>query len=342
MKHASRFRSFVGIAGAVTLLCAVAPPSFADVDSDVFASATRRDTGAQVVETQFTPFPGTNAIQANAVGPGSSLFGPSAAEAYSNSGGTFWVQATAGTLEPYATEAVVLWTSTQAKTSATQWATAKIAGATMQVIDYGSQFDEELLAEVSFSVALDGVEYAYFVRQIVGRGGPAGSDFDYVDIGSISSLPEVYVAFPDDSFSDRVSSAQYQLQPFVLDIDLGSVAVGQSYELTYLAYAKANNIGGETQASAYFRDPLSQGGGIAVSIVDVPLPPVPEPATNWLLGAGVLGLTLLRRRAGLTAAMEKLPLPRPQSRQMACQGEACRHRRLWPGLPSTVKPGSGP
>jgi len=98
-----------------------------------------------------------------------------------------------------------------------------------------------------------------------------------------------------------VFAANYLLSDLRVTIDLSSIAIGDPFELRYLADVGAANAGGETSASAWFRDPASMDGAITVSYGLLPTSEVPGPAPGVLLLFGLIGLAGLRVRGRWSA-----------------------------------------
>jgi hypothetical protein len=93
--------------------------------------------------------------------------------------------------------------------------------------------------------------------------------------------------------------------PATTTIDLSDVAVGEEFTVVYQLYAYALDTSADASlvrgANSFSKDPLGGDTGVRFDLVGLTptnnpsvLPtPVPEPATVWILGAGLL-VTLVR------------------------------------------------
>ena len=294
--HATRARRHWRAALLGALLAGALPAMAAPV---VLITGTRyqeRSTGASDDNAAENLTSGATVLRSEIAAPGSSVFGPSAATAYADASGTFWVHATTGTIEPYSLRATASWESTEIKATAGESPSIEITGATLGLMDYGSFYRADLLAGVRFVATLnETVIYMHDVR-IFGRAGPpTEGNFHYDPRAVLPGARQNYSVIPTVG-TDFVLEVIYNLQPITLSVDLGSVAVGESYTLRYFAEAFADGGGGETKAVAYFRDPVSQDGGIFVSRDSGVTANVPTPSTPWLLAAGVPAALWGRRR----------------------------------------------
>ncbi len=87
--------------------------------------------------------------------------------------------------------------------------------------------------------------------------------------------------------------------PFVGEIDLSGVLVGEELPVSYLMIADAvDTVQADSRISVHARDPLDPASGVFFEFSGLTPLPVPEPAPPILLAAGLAVLLALARRRG--------------------------------------------
>jgi hypothetical protein len=269
----------------VLSICLLAPLASADLVLWTNAEYTNRISGATFSDSD-ADF--TGSVSSIVAAPTVGGLDVTSAVAESNESGTFWSSARAGGLDPYLMESFAYWEDIGTRTAETA-VVADVTGATLEIIDFGSFFGMDLLASFTFEVYLDFAPVYFREVTLSGRGGfGAGGAFSVSPDGE----PATYTLQP----SGYYSSVRYTLDPLTIPIDLSGIAVGDGYDVRFIATTRAANAGGETAASAWFRDPVTGTGGVSIRYLSGVPTTVPEPASLTLLGVGVLALAGLRKR----------------------------------------------
>ncbi|WP_367156073.1 hypothetical protein [Methylomonas sp. HYX-M1] len=114
------------------------------------------------------------------------------------------------------------------------------------------------------------------------------------------SGPMTYAEETDSTNGSHFHKVKFD--PYTGTLDLSSIDVGEEFTVEMYSMALAMGMYGEFgQSAAYFKDPLSQTGGVQLEVIgltptDNPrVPAVPLPASVWLFVTGILSLLLQQR-----------------------------------------------
>ncbi len=233
--------------------------------------------------------------------PSVSALGPARGEAYADTSGTFWASATAGALDAYETSGYSVFLDDFVRPAGVDTFQANISGAALELVDYGGgNFNGDLFATIAMTVQFlipGGPDPIFnYETTLKGRGGSPDSfeltgaeDFQ----GGTGALTTRLTP------GGIVYSKLYELDPVTLTFDLDALGIGinSAYSVALQALTFAGNTGGETSASAWFRDPVTGLGGITVGgMLGSDPVAVDAPPTIWLVGSGIAALFGLRRR----------------------------------------------
>ncbi len=268
----------------------------------VEASHKNLQTGATGGENDGGPGGPGDSYIATTSGPTLDGSLPATGAAFADDDGVFWASASVESIEPYSIDATAVWEDELTREAGSNAIFANITGATLELIDWGAFLDTDLIAGMRFEAVLNGETVLLHETTLSGRGGEP----DSFSLDTPSELPgsiDTYSKFLADG-SDYIYSATYSLAPISAAIDLSGIAVGESFTIRFIATVFASNAGGETFAKAWFRDPISQSGGISVSYGNLAgsVATVPAPAALWLMAAGIAPLAAAARRRKHRAA----------------------------------------
>ena len=294
-RHSDRFlrvslpslRSLTPLVVACALLAA---HSAGALSMTVSAQSENFRTGSMPKDGPYTETSG-DVIASVPTSPGLGLGLPFSglALAFAEEGGVYYASASSG-LDAGTARADVIWRHTYTRTAGPP-PDFVISGAGLDVLDFNGKQDD-LYANLVLGWSVGGGSGGFIDAEI---SGDAGS-FATVDDGDIRGTFVADSSFPDNALSWQLAT------PVRVVLDVSHVPIGGTYDLEFLLTVRVRGGGGESQALAYLRDPISGGGGI-----QVPSAVVPEPHTGSLVlvGAGLLAAwrrrTRSRRVRSLTA-----------------------------------------
>jgi len=220
--------------------------------------------------------------------PASDAFGgPAVAEGYADDSGTFWALGRTG-LAAHSANVIVHWGMEFVKQSASAELTADITGGVIELQDFGGGPEIDLFGKLIFAAAIDGEDVLVHSASVQGR----ADDFILEQSGDLSASTSYQTFSSVGGATD--DTALWTLAPQEIPLDLSQVAVGERFHVRYDLVATVVGAGGETIAEAWFRDPVSGSGGVALTTSG--LVPVPEPGTAGLVGVAAIALAAARRR----------------------------------------------
>jgi hypothetical protein len=320
-------RFWTATATLLLLLAGVDPSAAQATPDETGKIAEVRETNAAGDEIQsqkedLSPAPAYFAVIG--LGDHSNAFGQSAAaEAFVDDGGTFWGRVNAdnnnlpfndwGNGEANTTLAYLL----HKKSGEPAKVTLQFTGGELSLADFGGgtrPLEAGVLLEVQITpVGLAGPASEQYFATLSGRGGSAATEtFDWSQAG----FDITDANYTEDGFGDSITSADLVIPPktvpYVLDFLCDECDILFWVEL----HVFAKNPGGETIASAYFRDPAHVDdaapdlGGAAVSYEGLTLVPAPEPAAPACAAAALVALALSARRSPRRASRPRRTTPR--------------------------------
>lgn len=285
-RHSDRFlrisRPSARFLMALVVACApFGAQSAGAVSMTVSAQSENFRTGSMPTDGPHTATSG-DVIASVPTSPGLGLGLPFSglALAFAEEGGVYYASASSG-IDPGTARADVVWTHTYTRTAGPP-PDFVISGAGLDVLDFNGRQDD-LYANLVLGWDVSGGYGGVIDVEI---SGDAGS-FVTTDDGNVKGTFIPDSSFPDNALSWRLAT------PVRVELDVSHVPIGGTYDLTFLLTVRVRGGGGESQALAYLRDPISGGGGI-----QVPSAVVPEPHTGSLVLAGAGLLAAWRRRAG--------------------------------------------
>lgn len=218
--------------------------------------------------------------------PGGGVSGPSFVQGYADDTGTFWVEARTG-LEAFAGNADVVWSETYTQQSVADVLEVAITGGHIILEDFGSQSTAVMRGRVEFYVFLytpgGGTVSAELlhIAEVTGR----ADNWNLMEQGDLGAHSSFTTASLSGSVED---TAIWTLSGVTVQVPLTQFAVGDDFAVDYVAFVNVQGAGGETAATAFFRDPISLTGGVSVRALGPT--PVPEPAwISWIGLALVIG-----------------------------------------------------